>query len=125
MALRDAFVNIAQGAATAAVNRAVSSTVQGIASGLKRTNPTNATSALDSVIRSTDTILSYPEDVSVDEQQGHYVLFAFRKLQPGNLKPPKKTNKENLKKMEDDFGDVDLEFAVQGSSQLKVRNKSD
>ena len=123
MALRDAFVNIAQGAATAAVNRAVSSTVQGIASGLKGTNPTNATSALDSVIRSTDTILSYPEDVSVDEQQGHYVLFAFRKLQPGNLKPPKKTNKENLKKIEDDFG-PDVEAAIQGSSQLEVRNKS-
>ena len=43
---------------------------------------------------------------------------------PGNLKPPKKTNKENLKKIEDDFGpDVDLEFSS-GSSQLKVRNKS-
>ena len=58
MALRDAFVNIAQGAAASAANRIVSSTVQGVAAGLKGTNTTNPTAALDRTVRGSDTILS-------------------------------------------------------------------
>ena len=45
----------------------------------------------------------YPEDVSFDEQQGHYILFAFRKLQPGKMAKPKKSNKEKFDKLKKDF----------------------
>ena len=138
MALRDAFVNIAQGAAASAANRIVSSTVQGVAAGLKGTNTTNPTVALDRTVRGSDTILSYPEDVSFDEQQGHYILFAFRKLQPGKLAKPKKSNKEKFDKLKKDFnapkgssgggrgGDPRKfigENVVQGSETFIVKNK--
>ena len=46
MSLKDAFVNIAQGAATSIANRAVTSVIQGAAAGLKGSNPTNDTSVL-------------------------------------------------------------------------------
>ena len=132
MALRDAFVNIAQGAAASAASRIVSSTVQGVAAGLKGTNPTNSTAALDRTVRGSDTILSYPQDVSFDEQQGHYILFAFRKLQPGKIAKPKKSNKEKLDKLKKDFnapkgssGGTKFvgENVVQGSETFIVKNK--
>ncbi|MEK9697854.1 MAG: baseplate tail-tube junction protein [Candidatus Poseidoniales archaeon] len=135
MALRDAFVNIAAGAAASAASRTISSTIQGVAAGLKGTNPTNPTAALDGAASGSDTILTYPLDVSFDEQQGHYVLFSFRKLQPGNVKKPKKSNKEKIDKIQRDFnapkgssgrGDPRKfmgENIVQGSETIAVKNK--
>ena len=138
MALRDAFVNIAAGAAASAASRTISSTIQGVAAGLKGTNPTNPTAALDGTVRGSDTILSYPLDVSFDEQQGHYILFSFRKLQPGNVKKPKKSNKEKVDQIERDFnapkgssgggrgGDPRKfmgERIIQGSQTLVIKNK--
>ena len=46
MSLKDAFVNVAQGAAASIANRTVTSVVQGAAAGLKGSNPTNDTSVL-------------------------------------------------------------------------------
>ena len=86
MALRDAFVNIAQGAATAAANRAVTSVVRGVAAGLKGNNPQNNTAPLDRSVAGTDLILSYPNDVSIDPMQGHYIMFGIRSQNPGKFK---------------------------------------
>jgi len=86
MALRDAFVNIAQGAATAAANRAVTSVVQGVAAGLKGNNPQNDTAPLNRSVSGTDLILSYPNDVSIDPMQGHYIMFGIRSQKPGKFK---------------------------------------
>lgn len=87
MALKDAFVNIAQGAATAAANRAVKTVVQGVAAGLKGNNPQNDTAPLDRSVGATDLILSYPNDVSIDPMQGHYIMFGIRSQTPGQLSP--------------------------------------
>ena len=84
MALKDAFVNIAQGAATSIANRAVSSVVQGVAAGLKGSNPTNAFSPLG-VNSKPSAILSYPMDVAEDPMQGHYILFGIRTNDPGKI----------------------------------------
>jgi len=86
MALRDAFVNVAQGAATAAANRAVTSVVRGVAAGLKGNNPQNDTAPLDRSVGATDLILSYPNDVSIDPMQGHYIMFGIRSQKPGKFK---------------------------------------
>ena len=86
MALRDAFINVAQGAATAAANRAVTSVVQGVAAGLKGNNPQNDTAPLDRSVGATDLILSYPNDVSIDPMQGHYIMFGIRSQNPGKFK---------------------------------------
>lgn len=86
MALRDAFINVAQGAATAAANRAVTSVVQGVAAGLKGNNPQNDTAPLDRSVGATDLILSYPNDVSIDPMQGHYIMFGIRSQKPGKFK---------------------------------------
>jgi hypothetical protein len=87
MSLRDAFVNVAQSAATAAANRAVSSVVQGVAAGLKGNNPQNDTAPLDRSVAATDLILSFPNDVSIDPMQGHYIMFGIRSQTPGQLSP--------------------------------------
>ena len=84
MALKDAFVNIAQGAATSIANRAVSSVVQGVAAGLKGSNPTNAFSPLGPMSKPSP-ILSYPMDVAEDPMQGHYILFGIRTNDPGKI----------------------------------------
>ena len=86
MALRDAFINVAQGAATAAANRAVTSVVQGVAAGLKGNNPQNDTAPLNRSVGATDLILSYPNDVSIDPMQGHYIMFGIRSQKPGKFK---------------------------------------
>ena len=86
MALRDAFVNIATGAATAAANRAVSSAVRGTAAGLRGRNSQNDTAPLNGSAGSTDLILSYPSDVSLDPMQGHYIMFGIRSQNPGKFK---------------------------------------
>lgn len=86
MALRDAFINVAQGAATAAANRAVTSVVRGVAAGLKGNNPQNDTAPLDRSVAATDLILSYPNDVSIDPMQGHYIMFGIRSQKPGKFK---------------------------------------
>jgi len=86
MSLRDAFVNVAQSAATAATNRAVSSVVQGVAAGLRGNNPQNNTAPLDRSVAATDLILSYPSDVSIDPMQGHYIMFGIRSQKPGKFK---------------------------------------
>ena len=86
MALRDAFVNIATGAATAAANRAVSSVVRGTAAGLRGKNSQNNTAPLNGSAGSTDLILSYPSDVSLDPMQGHYIMFGIRSQNPGKFK---------------------------------------
>jgi hypothetical protein len=131
MALRDAFINVAQGAATAAANRAVTSVVGGIADGLKgRGGDSSDTSPLNRAIASTDTILAYPQDVATDAMQGHYVLFSFRKMTPGKIKSPKKTmsqNFNNLTKLAKDFGVPISDFkkleqlALSGAT--KIRDK--
>ena len=89
MSLKDAFVNVAQGAATSIANRAVTSVIQGAAAGLKGSNPTNDTSVLGAQSRQSP-ILSYPDDVAVDPMQGHYILFGIRQTKPGKLERPKK-----------------------------------
>ena len=86
MALRDAFINVAQGAATSAANRAVTSVVRGVAAGLKGNNPQNDTAPLDRSVGATDLILSYPNDVSIDPMQGHYIMFGIRSQKPGKFK---------------------------------------
>ena len=86
MSLRDAFVNVAQSAATAAANRAVTSVVQGVAAGLKGNNPQNDTAPLNRSVSGTDLILSYPNDVSIDPMQGHYIMFGIRSQKPGKFK---------------------------------------
>ncbi len=88
MSLKDAFVNVAQGAATSIANRAVTSVVQGVASGLKGSNPTNDTSSLGAQSRPSP-ILSYPDDVDTDPMQGHYILFGVREVKPGKIERPK------------------------------------
>jgi hypothetical protein len=88
MSLKDAFVNVAQGAATSIANRAVTSVVQGVASGLKGSNPTNDTSSLGAQSRPSP-ILSYPDDVDTDPMQGHYILFGVRVVKPGKIERPK------------------------------------
>ena len=88
MSLKDAFVNVAQGAATSIANRAVTSVVQGVASGLNGSNPTNDTSSLGAQSRPSP-ILSYPDDVDTDPMQGHYILFGVREVKPGKIERPK------------------------------------
>ena len=65
------------GCATSIANRAVTSVVQGIASGLKGLNPTNDTVVLGAQSR-VSPILSYPDNVDIDPMQGHYILFDIR-----------------------------------------------
>ena len=84
MSLKDAFVNVAQGAASSIANRAVKSFVGGVAAGLKGVNPTNDTSVLGAQSRQSP-ILSYPDDVAVDPMQGHYILFGVRTQDPGKV----------------------------------------
>ena len=89
MSLKDAFVNVAQGAATSIANRAVKSVVGGIAAGLKGANPQNDTAALGPKSRQSP-IISYPDDVAVDPMQGHYILFGVRTNEPGKVAPSSK-----------------------------------
>mgnify|MGYP003110798848 CR=1 FL=1 len=84
MSLKDAFVNVAQGAATSIANRAVKSVVGGIAAGLKGANPQNDTAVLGPQSRQSP-IISYPDDVAVDPMQGHYILFGVRTNEPGKV----------------------------------------
>lgn len=86
MALRDAFVNVAQAAATSMARSAVNSVVGGIAAGLKGANPQNAVGGLAPQSRQSP-IISYPDDVAVDPMQGHYILFGIRTNEPGKVKP--------------------------------------
>ena len=86
MALRDAFVNIAQRTAIEAATRVVSSTAQQVAAGLRGNNPSNNTAPLNGGAGSTDLILSYPSDVSIDPMQGHYIMFGIRSQKPGKFK---------------------------------------
>jgi len=89
MALKDAFVNVAQAAATSMARSAVNSVVGGIAAGLKGTNPQNAVGGLAPQSRQSP-ILSYPDDVAVDPMQGHYILFGIRKNERGKIAPSSK-----------------------------------
>lgn len=84
MALKDAFVNVAQAAATSMARSAVNSVVGGIAAGLKGANPQNAFGGLEPQSRQSP-ILSYPDDVAVDPMQGHYILFGVRTNEPGKV----------------------------------------
>ena len=68
MSLKDAFVNVAQGAAASIANRAVTSVVQGAAAGLKGSNPTNDTSVLGAQSRQSP-IIAYPDNVDIDPMQ--------------------------------------------------------
>jgi len=86
MALRDAFINVAQAAATSMARSAVNSVVGGIAAGLKGANPQNAFGGLAPQSRQSP-IISYPDDVAVDPMQGHYILFGIRTNEPGKVKP--------------------------------------
>jgi hypothetical protein len=132
MALRDAFVNIAQGAATAAANRAVKTVVGGIADGLKgRGGDSSDTSPLNRAVASTDTILAYPQDVATDAMQGHYVLFSFRKMTPGKIKSPKKTIEQNssfINKLAKQVGVAASDFqkleqlALGGATQIRDKD---
>ena len=89
MALKDAFVNVAQAAATSMAKSAVNSVVGGIAAGLKGANPQNAVGGLASQSRQSP-IISYPDDVAVDPMQGHYILFGVRTNEPGKVAPTSK-----------------------------------
>ncbi len=89
MALKDAFVNVAQAAATSMARSAVNSVVGGIAAGLKGANPQNAVGGLASQSRQSP-IISYPDDVAVDPMQGHYILFGVRTNEPGKIAPTSK-----------------------------------
>ena len=89
MALKDAFVNVAQAAATSMARSAVNSVVGGIAAGLKGANPQNNTAVLGTQSRQSP-ILSYPDDVAVDPMQGHYILFGVRTNEPGKVAPTSK-----------------------------------
>lgn len=84
MALKDAFVNVAQAAATSMARSAVNSVVGGIAAGLKGANPQNAFGGLEPQSRQSP-IISYPDDVAVDPMQGHYILFGVRTNEPGKV----------------------------------------
>lgn len=86
MALKDAFVNVAQAAATSMARSAVNSVVSGVAAGLKGANPQNAFGGLAPQSRQSP-IISYPDDVAVDPMQGHYILFGIRTNEPGKVKP--------------------------------------
>ena len=86
MALKDAFVNVAQAAATSMARSAVNSVVGGIAAGLKGANPQNAVGGLAPQSRQSP-IISYPDDVAIDPMQGHYILFGIRTNEPGKVKP--------------------------------------
>jgi len=86
MALRDAFINVAQAAATSMARSAVNSVVGGIAAGLKGANPQNAVGGLAPQSRQSP-IISYPDDVAIDPMQGHYILFGIRTNEPGKVKP--------------------------------------
>jgi hypothetical protein len=89
MALKDAFVNVAQAAATSMARSAVNSVVGGIAAGLKGANLQNNTAVLGTQSRQSP-ILSYPDDVAVDPMQGHYILFGVRTNEPGKISPSSK-----------------------------------
>ena len=88
MSLKDAFVNVAQGAAASIANRAVTSVVQGAAAGLKGSNPTNDTSVLGAQSRQSP-IIAYPDNVDIDPMQGHYIMFNIREIKPGKVARPK------------------------------------
>ena len=104
MALRDAFVNIAQGAATSIANSTISSAVQGVAAGLKGVNPTNAFGSLGVMSRQCP-ILSYPDDVAVDPMQGHYILFGIRRNEPGKISnKPTASQKSHIDKLVKSMG---------------------
>ena len=135
MSIRDAFINVAQGAATTAANRVVKTVVGGIADGLKgRGGDSSDTSVLNRSVSSTDTILAYPQDVATDAMQGHYVLFSFRKMDPGKIENPKKTIGQNFKALNkaaqqlnikinqiDTFAKLDQQ-AISGASRIRDRD---
>lgn len=90
MSLKDAFVNVAQSAATSMARSAVNSVVGGIAAGLKGNNPQDLLSNLGAPSSRVSPILSYPDDVAVDPMQGHYILFGIRTNEAGTIASPRK-----------------------------------
>ena len=75
--------------ATSIANRAVTSVIQGIASGLKGSNPTNDTSVLEHN-QDSHRFCLIQTMLTVDPMQGHYILFGIRQTKPGKLERPKK-----------------------------------
>lgn len=127
MALKDAFVNIAQGAATSIANRAVSSVVQGVAAGLKGSNPSNSTNKLGAMSKPSP-ILSYPENVAEDPMQGHYILFGIRKNEPGKFdNKPTASQKDHIAKLVKSMGGKDASLVSQNYidrlSKSKVKDQ--
>lgn len=126
MALKDAFVNVAQAAATSMARSAVNSVVGGIAAGLKGANPQNAFGGLAPQSRQSP-IISYPDDVAVDPMQGHYILFGIRTNEPGKVKPNSRQSSLDIDDIVDNIQDVtkeDIESVQQQNVQRQRGSNS-
>ena len=129
MALKDAFVNVAQAAATSMAKSAVNSVVGGVAAGLKGSNPLGALSGLSGLATSSrvSPILSYPDDVAVDPMQGHYILFGIRTNEPGKVKPNPPQPSLDVDDIVDVIQDVtkeDIESVQQQNIQRQASSNS-